>query len=56
VVFDSIEDMHARIDDPDLDVDVDSVLVLRGCGPKAIRNARSRQPADTEQASGTGRT
>ena len=34
VVFDSIEDMHARIDDPDLDVDVDSVLVLRGCGPK----------------------
>ena len=34
VVFDSIEDMHARIDDPDLDVDVDSVLVLRGCGPQ----------------------
>ena len=26
--------MHARIDDPDLDVDADSVLVLRGCGPK----------------------
>jgi dihydroxy-acid dehydratase len=34
VVFDSIEDFHARIDDPDLDVDEDSVLVLRGCGPK----------------------
>jgi dihydroxy-acid dehydratase len=34
VVFDSIEDMHARIDDPDLDVDADSVLILRGCGPK----------------------
>ncbi|MFD3445201.1 IlvD/Edd family dehydratase [Microbacteriaceae bacterium 4G12] len=34
VVFDSIEDFHARIDDPDLDVDVTSVLVLRGCGPK----------------------
>ena len=34
VVFDSIEDMHARIDDPDLDLDADSVLVLRGCGPK----------------------
>jgi dihydroxy-acid dehydratase len=33
-VFDSIEDFHARIDDPDLDVDADSVLVLRGCGPK----------------------
>ena len=34
VVFDSIEDLHARIDDPDLDVDAQSVLVLRGCGPK----------------------
>jgi dihydroxy-acid dehydratase len=34
VVFDSIEDFHARIDDPSLDVDADSVLVLRGCGPR----------------------
>jgi dihydroxy-acid dehydratase len=34
VVFDSVEDFHARIDDPDLDVDADSVLVLRGCGPR----------------------
>ncbi|NEA28494.1 dihydroxy-acid dehydratase [Actinomadura bangladeshensis] len=34
VVFDSIEDFHARIDAPDLDVDAGSVLVLRGCGPK----------------------
>src|SRR5699024_9320856 len=34
VVFDSIEDFHARIDDPELDVDADSVLILRGCGPK----------------------
>lgn len=34
VVFDSIEDAHERIDDPELDVDADSVLVLRGCGPK----------------------
>ena len=34
VVFDSIEDMHARLDDPGLEVDADSVLVLRGCGPK----------------------
>ncbi|MDX2759490.1 dihydroxy-acid dehydratase [Streptomyces europaeiscabiei] len=34
VVFDSVEDFRARIDDPDLDVDADSVLVLRGCGPK----------------------
>ena len=34
VVFDSIEDLRARIDDPDLDVTADSVLVLRGCGPR----------------------
>ncbi len=34
VVFDSVEDLHRRIDDPALDVDENSVLVLRGCGPK----------------------
>ncbi len=34
LVFDSIEDLRARLDDPDLDVDADSVLVLRGCGPR----------------------
>jgi dihydroxy-acid dehydratase len=34
VVFDSIEDLHARLDQPDLDVDEASVLVLRGCGPR----------------------
>lgn len=34
VVFDSIEDFKARVDDPDLDVDETSVLVLRGCGPR----------------------
>ena len=34
VVFDSIEDMNARIDDPNLDVTPNSILVLRGCGPQ----------------------
>jgi len=34
LVFDSIEDFHNRIDDPELDVDANTVLVLRGCGPK----------------------
>ena len=34
VIFESIEDFHARIDNPSLDVDENSVLVLRGCGPK----------------------
>jgi dihydroxy-acid dehydratase len=34
VVFDSVEDMIARIDLPDLDVSADDVLVLRNAGPK----------------------
>ncbi len=34
LVFDSVEDMRERIDDPQLDVDPDSVLILRGCGPQ----------------------
>jgi dihydroxy-acid dehydratase len=34
VVFDSVEDMAARIDDPALDVTADDVLVLRNTGPK----------------------
>lgn len=34
VVFDSVEDMTLRIDDPDLDVTADDVLVLRNAGPK----------------------
>jgi dihydroxy-acid dehydratase len=34
VVFETIEDMKARIDDPKLDVDENSVLVLKNCGPK----------------------
>jgi dehydratase ilvD1 len=34
VVFESVEDLHARIDDENLDVDAQSVLVLKGCGPK----------------------
>src|SRR5262249_19222747 len=34
IVFDSYEEMNARIDDPALDVDADSILVLRNAGPK----------------------
>ena len=34
VVFESIEDFKTRIDDPDLPVDENSILVLKGCGPK----------------------
>ncbi|HEX4030760.1 MAG TPA: IlvD/Edd family dehydratase [Terracidiphilus sp.] len=34
LVFDSIEDMAARIDSPDLDVEPGDILVLRNAGPK----------------------
>ncbi|HEY2627730.1 MAG TPA: dihydroxy-acid dehydratase, partial [Usitatibacter sp.] len=34
VVFEDIEDLHARVDDPKLDVDENSVMVLKNCGPK----------------------
>ena len=33
VVFDGVDDVAARIDDPALDIDADSVLVLRSVGP-----------------------
>ena len=34
IVFESMEDYHARIDDPDLDIDASCVIVLKGVGPK----------------------
>ena len=34
VVFESIEDYKAKIDDPNLDIDENSVMVLKNCGPK----------------------
>jgi dihydroxy-acid dehydratase len=34
IVFDSYDEMNARVDDPALHVDADSVLVLRNAGPK----------------------
>lgn len=33
VVFDGVEDMRSRMDDPELPVTPDSVLILRGVGP-----------------------
>jgi dihydroxy-acid dehydratase len=33
LVFDGMDDLIARIDDPELEVSADSVLVLRGAGP-----------------------
>jgi L-arabonate dehydrase len=34
VVFETIEEFHSRIDDPNLDVDESCVLVLKNCGPR----------------------
>jgi L-arabonate dehydrase len=34
VVFENIEDYHARIDDPELDIDATSIMVLKNVGPK----------------------
>src|SRR5262245_44421644 len=34
VVFETIEDFKAKIDDPNLDIDENSIMVLKGCGPK----------------------
>jgi L-arabonate dehydrase len=34
VVFESFEEMRAKVDSEDLQVDENSVLVLKGCGPR----------------------
>jgi L-arabonate dehydrase len=34
VVFETIEDFKAKIDDENLDIDENSIMVLKGCGPK----------------------
>ncbi|WP_374307597.1 IlvD/Edd family dehydratase [Dongia sp.] len=34
VVFETIEDYHARVDDPTLDIDENCVMVLKNCGPR----------------------
>ena len=34
VVFESIDDYKARIDDPDLEIDETCVMVLKNCGPR----------------------
>ncbi len=33
IVFDGSEDYHARINEPELDIDEDCILVIRGAGP-----------------------
>ena len=56
VVFENYDDMAARIDDPDLVVDEDSVLVLQNAGPQgAPGHAGMGAAADPEEAAGEGR-
>ena len=55
VVFESLEDLALRVDDPDLDVDADSVLVLKNAGPKgAPGDARGRLPTDPQETGPPG--
>src|SRR4029079_5830169 len=34
VVFDTVEDLHPRIDDDDLDIEGTCIMVLKNCGPR----------------------
>lgn len=36
VVFENQDDLDRRIDDPELEIDADSVMVLKNCGPKGF--------------------
>ena len=56
VVFDNHADLNARIDDPALDIDENSVLVLRGAGPVGAPGIPGMgRAADPEEAAGQGR-
>ena len=56
IVFEDIHDLAARVDDPDLDVDADSVMVLRNAGPVGrARDARVGPHADPGEAPQAGR-
>ena len=43
MVFDGLEDLANRIDDPDLDVTPQDIMVLKGAGPR--RPPACRKPA-----------
>jgi dihydroxy-acid dehydratase len=54
VVFDGPEDYHARIDDPSLGIDIETLLIMRGAGPIGYPGAAEvvnmRPPADIIKA------
>ncbi len=52
VVFDGSEDYHKRINDPELDIDENTILVIRGAGPlgwpgsaEVVEHAAAGSPA-----------
>ena len=50
-MFDSLEDLAARIDDPALDVTADDFLVLKNAGPQGrAGDAGGGLPADPHEA------
>src|SRR3546814_4789275 len=49
VVFKDYNDMAARIDDPDLDVDADSVIVLQNAGPQGAPGMPERSEEHTSE-------
>jgi len=54
IVFDGPEDYHARIDDPSLGIDVETLLIMRGAGPIGYPGSAEvvnmRPPADLIKA------
>ena len=51
VVFSSLDDLSARVDDPDLDIKPDDFMVLQNAGPEVrLRDARGGLPADPVEA------
>src|SRR3546814_7500918 len=38
VVFESVEEMHAGVNDDSLDIDAGSIMVLKNCGPRGYRS------------------
>jgi len=52
VVFKDIEDFKERIDDPALEIDENSVMVLRRRGRRVIRGCRKWEYAHAEEISG----
>ena len=56
VVFTSLEDLAARVDDPALDITENDIMVLQNAGPhSAVRHAGGRLSADPEEARHQGR-